>query len=162
MLRHPCILRDPQQRGTKSEVTTLPLPSRGPKRGRECYVTPTFLGVPNAKRGDRNPQSSYTANSILGTVHKGTICGGKRPKKVRIVTKIRGERVYRGICYIKIACVYVPLYCLYSRIITQTAHRRARRRVCRKISTPIGQPNTRAPDPNPQQRHPSGQGGWGG
>ena len=42
MLRHPCILRDPQQRGTKSQVATSPLPSRGPKRGRKCYVTPAF------------------------------------------------------------------------------------------------------------------------
>ena len=42
MLCHPCILRDPQQRGTKSEVATSPLPSRGPKRGRKCYVTPAF------------------------------------------------------------------------------------------------------------------------
>ena len=28
------------------------LPSHGPKRGRTCYVTPTFSGVPNAKRGE--------------------------------------------------------------------------------------------------------------
>ena len=57
MLCHPCILRDPtlsaggkirsgpQQRGTKSEVAASPLPSRGPKRGRKCFVTPTFSGV---------------------------------------------------------------------------------------------------------------------
>ena len=32
----------PQQRGTKSEVATSPLPSRGPKGGRKCYVTPAF------------------------------------------------------------------------------------------------------------------------
>ena len=25
-----------------------------PKRGRKCYVTPAFSGVPNAKRGDQN------------------------------------------------------------------------------------------------------------
>ena len=87
MLCHPCILGGPQQRGTKSEVATSPLPSRGPKEGGNA-----FSGVPNAKRGHRNPQSSYTANSILGAVHKGTICGGGgRPKKVRIVTKIGGK-----------------------------------------------------------------------
>ena len=39
MLHHPCIRRDPQRRGTKSEVAASPLPSRGPKRGRKCYVT---------------------------------------------------------------------------------------------------------------------------
>ena len=37
----------PQQRGTKSEVATSPLPSRGPKRGQKCYVTPAFSGIPN-------------------------------------------------------------------------------------------------------------------
>ena len=38
--------------------------------------------------------------------------------------------MYRGIRYRKSACVYVPLYCLYSRIISQIARRR--------ISTPNG------------------------
>ena len=46
MLRHPCILRDPQQRGAKSEVVASPLPSRVPKRGRKCYITPAFSGIP--------------------------------------------------------------------------------------------------------------------
>ena len=47
MLHHPYILEDPQHRGTKSEVAASPLPSRGPKRGRKCYITPAFSGVPN-------------------------------------------------------------------------------------------------------------------
>ena len=34
-----------QQRGTKSEVPTSPLPSRGPKTGPKCYVTPAFSGI---------------------------------------------------------------------------------------------------------------------
>ena len=38
----------------KSEVAASPPPSRGPKRGRECYVTPAFSGVPNTKRGEQN------------------------------------------------------------------------------------------------------------
>ena len=37
-----------------SEVTTSPVPSRGPKRKRNCYVTPAFSSIPNAKRGDKN------------------------------------------------------------------------------------------------------------
>ena len=53
---------------------------------------------------------------------------GKEAQKGKNSNKNRGERVYRGIRYTKIACVHVPLYCLYSRIITQTARRR--------ISTP--------------------------
>ena len=42
----------PQHRGTKSEVAASPLPSRGPKRGRKCYITRAFLGIPNL--GDKN------------------------------------------------------------------------------------------------------------
>ena len=52
MLHHPSILGGPQQRGAKSEVAASPLPSRGPKRGRKCYVTPAFSGVPN--KGEQN------------------------------------------------------------------------------------------------------------
>ena len=37
--------------GTKSEGAASPLPSRGAKRGRQCYVTPAFSGVP--KQGDK-------------------------------------------------------------------------------------------------------------
>ena len=36
-------------------------------------------------------QNSYTAHAMLGTGNKCTICEGKRPKKVKIVTKI-GEK----------------------------------------------------------------------
>ena len=48
MPHHPCILGGPQRqaRVTKSEVVASPLSSWGPKRGRKCYVTPEFLGVP--------------------------------------------------------------------------------------------------------------------
>ena len=47
----PRILGGPQRqaRGTKSEVAASPLPSQGPKIGRNCYVTPAFSGVPNTK-----------------------------------------------------------------------------------------------------------------
>ena len=51
MRHHPYILGDPHHRGTKSEVAVSPLPSRGPKRGRECYVTPAFSGVHYRKGG---------------------------------------------------------------------------------------------------------------
>ena len=56
MLRHPCILRGPQHqaRGAKSEVAASSLLSRRPKRGRKCYVTLAFSGVPNAKRREQN------------------------------------------------------------------------------------------------------------
>ena len=73
MLRHPCILGGPQQRGQnqKSKPTmgvTMMLHTTkrgfkdcpgflnstgrlGPKRGRKCYVTLAFSGVPN--KGDK-------------------------------------------------------------------------------------------------------------
>ena len=41
-------------------MAASPLPSRGPKRGRKCYVTPTFSGIPNAKRGEQNQKWSPT------------------------------------------------------------------------------------------------------
>ena len=60
MLRNRYILGDfrstsqnPKQKETKSEVATSPVPSRGPKRGHKCYVTPTFSVVPNTKRGEK-------------------------------------------------------------------------------------------------------------
>ena len=48
------IRNGPQQRETKSEMAASPLPSWRPKRGRKCYVTPPFSGIPNAKRGEQN------------------------------------------------------------------------------------------------------------
>ena len=50
LLRNPCILGVPQQRGTKSEPPTSPQRYRHAKGGRKCYVTPAFLGIPN--KGD--------------------------------------------------------------------------------------------------------------
>ena len=75
MLRHPCILGGPQQReqnqktkstlgvtmmlhATKRGIKDCPgfLNSTGrlgPKRGRKCYVTPAFSGVPK-QRGTKS------------------------------------------------------------------------------------------------------------
>ena len=67
LLRNPYILGDPQRqaRGQKSELATSPLPSRGPKRGRNCYVTPAFTGIPNAKRG-KKIRSGYLTFAFSG------------------------------------------------------------------------------------------------
>ena len=72
MLRHPCILGGPQCQawGAKSEVVASPLPSWGPKRGRKCYVTPAFSGVPNAKRGEQN-QKWLPHPGLLGGPKEG-------------------------------------------------------------------------------------------
>ena len=54
-----------------------PLPSRGPKKGRTCYVTPAFWGVPNAKRVEKI-RHGYLA-FFLGYTHADT------NKKIHIV-----------------------------------------------------------------------------
>ena len=41
-------------------MATSTLPSRGPKGGRKCYVTPALSGIPNAKRGEKI-RSGYLA-----------------------------------------------------------------------------------------------------
>ena len=46
-------------------MATTPLPSLGPKRGGNCYVTPTFTGIPNAKRG-KKIRSGYLTRAFLG------------------------------------------------------------------------------------------------
>ena len=73
MLRHPCILGGPQQRDQNQKskptlgVTMMHHATKrgfkdcpgflnstgrlGPKRGRKCYVTPAFSGLPN--KGDK-------------------------------------------------------------------------------------------------------------
>ena len=47
-------------------MTTPPLPLRGPKRRRNCYVTPAFSGIPNAKRGEKI-RSDYLTLAFPGT-----------------------------------------------------------------------------------------------
>ena len=64
MLRHPCILRDLQTKGTKSEVAPLHLPSWGPTNGRKCYVTPPFSGIPERKGGKN--RSGYLTPGFSG------------------------------------------------------------------------------------------------
>ena len=51
VLRNPCILGGPQHQARGENQKWLR--SRGPKRGRNRYVTPAFSGVPNAKRGEK-------------------------------------------------------------------------------------------------------------
>ena len=49
MLRQPCTLGDVQQMGPKSGEDASPLPCRGPKRGRKCFVIPAFSGIVNER-----------------------------------------------------------------------------------------------------------------
>ena len=75
MLHLLCILGGPQRqaRGAKSEVAISPLPSWGAKRGRKCYVTHAFSGVPNAKRGEEN-QKWLPHPFLVGRPKRGWKC----------------------------------------------------------------------------------------
>ena len=46
-------------------MTTPTLPLRGPKKRRNCYITPAFSGIPNAKRGDKI-RSGYLIPAFSG------------------------------------------------------------------------------------------------
>ena len=67
------------------------LPSRGHRRGRKCYVTPSYSGVPNAKRAEKirsaclTPASSET-NKRAEVLHYPTLSGvpnARREQKIR-------------------------------------------------------------------------------
>ena len=45
-------------------ATSGPMPSRGPKNGRNGYINVAFLGVPNVKRGNKI-RRGYLATTIL-------------------------------------------------------------------------------------------------
>ena len=53
-------------------MATSPLPSRGPKKGRDCGVGPAFSGVPNTKHGEKI-RSGYLTPAFLGP-KKGRDC----------------------------------------------------------------------------------------
>ena len=52
------------QRGTKPEVATSDVPSRGPRREPKCYVTAAFSGVPNAKPGENSEVAQEWAHRL--------------------------------------------------------------------------------------------------
>ena len=64
----------PKQRGTKSELAAVTLPSRGPKSGRKCYITPAFSGVPN--KGDKSKRAQKKAEML----HHPCILGGPKQR----------------------------------------------------------------------------------
>ena len=74
LLRNPCILGNPKRQARGQNQKCLPHPRilRGPKRGRNCYVTPTFSGIPDAKRGVKN-QKWLPHPCLLGGPKEGGI-----------------------------------------------------------------------------------------
>ena len=49
-------------------MVTSPVPSRGPRRGGTCYVTPAFSEVPNAKRREKFRSGYLTP--VFSMAHK--------------------------------------------------------------------------------------------
>ena len=104
--------------GRKSEVATSPLPSRGPRRGRKCYVIPAFSGVPDAKRREKFRSGYLTPAFSAG--QRGRKCyvtpafswvpNAKRGKKIKRAASplpSRGPRRGRK-CYITPAFSGIP------------------------------------------------------
>ena len=64
-------------------MATSTLSPRGPKRGRACYVTLAFSGVPNAKRG-KKIRTSYLTLPFLDAHKRAELlrnpCTLKGPK----------------------------------------------------------------------------------
>ena len=71
--------------GEKSKLASSPLPSRGPTSGRNCYVTPAFSGIPNAKRREKIRIGCLTpafsgAQKRVGLLRHPCILGGPQQR----------------------------------------------------------------------------------
>ena len=53
-------------------MATSPLPSRGPKTGRKCYITPAISRVPNAKHGEKI-RSGYLTLAFSGAQNRAEL-----------------------------------------------------------------------------------------
>ena len=96
-----------------------PVPSRGPKRGRNCYITPAFSGVPCAKRADKL-RIGHLTRGFLGGPKEGGIAtyplhsrGSPTPrartKLERATSPVPSQRPKRGRnCYVTLAFSGVP------------------------------------------------------
>ena len=88
MLHHPCILGDPQQKGQNQS---------GPKRGRKCYITPAFSGIPN--KGDKIKAGPKEGGNATSPLHS-------RGSPKREINQSRPKRGRK--CYITPAFSGVP------------------------------------------------------
>ena len=92
MLCNPCVLEDPPKKGTKSEVAAPPLPSWGPKRGHNCYVTLAFPGVPN--KGDKI-RGGYLTHALSGAHKRAELlcnpCVLRDPPKKGTKSEVSGK-----------------------------------------------------------------------
>ena len=106
-----------QSLGRKLELAASAVPSRWPTRGLQCYITPAFSGVPNAKHGEKirsgyfNPAFSR-AQKRAEVLHNPCNLGG--PQSQAGTLKLAASRVpfrwpTRGRkCYVTPAFSNVP------------------------------------------------------
>ena len=100
-------------KGTKSEVANSPLPSRGPKRGRKCYVTPAFLQASNKRdiiRSGYLTPATLEAQKRAEVLRNPCILGGPRQKGQEVaISPLPSWGPKRGRkCYITPAFSRVP------------------------------------------------------
>ena len=75
----------------RKEVAASPLPSWGPKRGRNCYATPAFSGVPNVKRGEQNQKWSPTkGNKIRSGCLTPAFSGSQKRAEMHVTPTFSG------------------------------------------------------------------------
>ena len=77
--------------GSKIRSGCLALAFSRPKRGRKCYVTPAFSGIPIAKRGEQNQKSSPTkGNKIRSRSLTPAFSEPKREQKCYVTPAFSG------------------------------------------------------------------------
>ena len=118
MLCHPCILGDPQTKVDKSKVAASPLPARGPKRGRKCYVTDACSGIPKEGGGQGKIRSGYLSPACSGAQKRAKMLGHPcvlgSPQTKRIKSEMAASRLPpRGAkrgrkCYVTTAFSGIP------------------------------------------------------
>ena len=111
-LPHSCLLGNPKEggnatpplhsrgskkRGNKTRRGCLTRSLRGRKRGRKCYVTPAFSGVPNANRGEQNQKWSPTkGNKIKSGCLTLAFSGTQKRAEMPCYPYILGDPQKRG------------------------------------------------------------------
>ena len=94
MLRQPYSLGGPQcqARGAQWEMASSPMPSRGPKRGRQCCVTPAFSGIPNAKHEVQNQKWSPTkGKKITSGCLNSAVSGARKRAEMLCQSSVLGD-----------------------------------------------------------------------
>ena len=74
-------------------MASSPLPSQGPKRGQNCYITPAFSGILNDKLGDKI-RSRYLTLAFSGAQKKAELL--RNPCILGIPNAKLGDKIRSG------------------------------------------------------------------